>query len=673
MADPIVVTTDPARIQMKPGEQATATATIRNRSEEVEHYELRVEGVPEGWADVAPNQVSAFPLQEVRAQVRIHPPEDAQGAIYSLIVRAVSQSRPDIQATGRIELDIPIPVQPVVTPPVEQPPTSTGEPAPHPITPPVTGPGPVMASQIEVIAEPVEDSPLPPPAAQWRLRLRNAGNVLDTFSFNIAGIRPTWVSIDPTAVTLKPGEESIALLTVRPSEDTAVGIYPFTLRIFSHLNLNQRTEVQLKVEVKPSSAFALNVWPQDAEAQGMREFDVSLVSDKSSNTDVWIDLAASDPENACDYTFDPAHVLLQVRQTVVSKLRIRPRVALGPNERRLIAFTVVATPRGGPPEAARSAAARLTLIGAPPPTLDLRPRVQTGTLEAEYVLQAVNLAGVATTLVLSGEDPEEACEYIFEPPKLIIPARGQAQAKVTVRARAYAEGEGEKSHPFTIMATREGDLLPVAQTDGTFNQKRIRPVSLELIPPQQSGPRGARYSVKVSNPRTKPVQIWLDAKDEAAALAFTVKPNPINLSPGAEGIATLDVRAKDKLTPGEQRRVHQFVVAGVVDGSTVLASTTGILAQVRGAERAKVLAAFLRLGGRLLKWAIILFILAFLLVLLLAGMQVGSEGNTDLQAQVAPILSHPISKWFLGLPIAEPARALVRFFYQILFAVRRVG
>jgi hypothetical protein len=54
-------------------------------------------------------------------------------------------------------------------------------------------------------------------------------------------------------------------------------------------------------------------------------------------------------------------------------------------------------------------------------------------------------------------------------------------------------------------------------------------------------------------------------------------------------------------------------------------------------------------------------------------MQVGSEGNTDLQAQVAPILSHPISKWFLGLPIAEPARALVRFFYQILFAVRRVG
>ncbi|MER3459336.1 MAG: hypothetical protein C4309_12510, partial [Chloroflexota bacterium] len=164
-------------------------------------------------------------------------------------------------------------------------------------------------------------------------------------------------------MTLKPDEKGNALLTVRPSEDTAVGVYPFTLRVFSHLNLNQRTEIPLKVEVKPNSAFMLNVWPRDAESQGGREFDISLVSDRNSNTDVWIDLTASDPEGLCDYTFNPAQVLLQARQTVTSKLRVQPRTFPGPNERRQIAFTVTATPRDAIAEP-RSAEARLIQVGA---------------------------------------------------------------------------------------------------------------------------------------------------------------------------------------------------------------------------------------------------------------------------------------------------------------------
>ena len=667
MADPVVITTEPTRIQIKPGEQASATALIRNRSEEVEHYDLRVEGVPEGWASITPDQVSAFPLQEVRARVRIHPPQDAQGAIYTLIVRAVSQERPEVQGTGRIELDIPLPVQPVTTTPVEETRPTERKPEEERPRPEVQ---PVTASQIEVTAEPVTDTPLPPPAAQWRLLLHNAGNILDTFSFNITGIRPTWVNIDPPQVTLKPDEKGNALLTVRPSEDTAVGVYPFTLRVFSHLNLNQRTEIPLKVEVKPNSAFTLNVWPRDAESQGGREFDISLVSDRNSNTDVWIDLTASDPEGLCDYTFNPAHVLLPARQTVTSKLRVQPRTFPGPNERRQVAFTVVAKPRDAITEP-RSAEARLIQVGAPPPTLELRPRVRNATLEAEYTLLATNLAAMETTLVLSGQDPEEGCEYEFDPPKLVVPPRGQAQAKVKVHAKAYAEGEGEKPYTFTIEATREGDLVPVARTDGHFIQRRIQPVSLELIPPQQSHPRSARYSIKASNPRLQPVQIWLEAKDEADALAFSIKPNPIVLSPGAEGIATLTVRAKDKLAAGEQRRVHKFVVAGMVDASTVLASTTGTLAQVQGAGLPQIMTAFLRVGGRLLKWAIVILIVAFLIVLLLAAMDEGARGNVDLQAQVTPILRHPIARWFLGLPIAEPARALIRFIYQVLIAVRR--
>ena len=283
MPETIVVSPEPALLRLKPGEKATANVAIRNRSEEVEHYQLVVEGVPAGWAEIVPDQASAFPFQETNAHLNLHPPQGAVSATYHVLVRAVSQERAGMEGRGTVELEVPL-TAPVAPPP---PAVATTEPV-------VQASRTVAASQIQVKVEPVKEGALPPPAAQWRLLCKNAGVVLDTFSFGISGLRPNWLSIEPAEVTLKPGEEATAVLTIRPPQGTNAGVYAFVVRTFSHLNVNQRTEVPLKIEVRPSAGFRVGIFPKDAEAQGPREFKVSLTGDQASNCDLNIDLAATD-------------------------------------------------------------------------------------------------------------------------------------------------------------------------------------------------------------------------------------------------------------------------------------------------------------------------------------------------------------------------------------------
>ncbi|MGB8645336.1 MAG: hypothetical protein WCF84_08865, partial [Anaerolineae bacterium] len=99
MPDTIVLSVDPARVKVNPGEQVTASIAVRNRSEEVGEYTLRVEGAQAAWATMKPAGLSVFPMQTARAQIVIYAPPDTSSALYELIVRAVSsRSNRDCQA-----------------------------------------------------------------------------------------------------------------------------------------------------------------------------------------------------------------------------------------------------------------------------------------------------------------------------------------------------------------------------------------------------------------------------------------------------------------------------------------------------------------------------------------------------------------------------------------------
>ena len=100
MPDLIVVTLDPAHLQVQPGGKASANIIVKNRSEEVENFTLSLEGVPAAWGDIIPDQLSAFPFQEVRAQINVHPPAEIQGALYRLTICAKTQDQAGAEGRG---------------------------------------------------------------------------------------------------------------------------------------------------------------------------------------------------------------------------------------------------------------------------------------------------------------------------------------------------------------------------------------------------------------------------------------------------------------------------------------------------------------------------------------------------------------------------------------------
>jgi hypothetical protein len=101
MPDAIVVTMDPPKASVKPGQETLIGVTIHNDSDEVETYELSLEGPDDvlGWVELQPKEraVSAFLQQDGRAKVVLRLPAGAPGGPSFFSVRAVSRSSASVE------------------------------------------------------------------------------------------------------------------------------------------------------------------------------------------------------------------------------------------------------------------------------------------------------------------------------------------------------------------------------------------------------------------------------------------------------------------------------------------------------------------------------------------------------------------------------------------------
>jgi len=224
-----------------------------------------------------------------------------------------------------------------------------------------------------------------------------------------------------------------------------------------------------------------------------------------------------------------------------------------------------------------------------------------------------------------------ACDYTFLPDRRNIPANGTSSTRLHVKARAANRGTAPKQILFTLKATRQGELLSCASVQGGLNQVPGRPITVELIPPQQSQAGLAKYSVRVTNPFSGPIQVWLEAHDENDALEFKFASQSVVISPGADGLVAMTARPKDKLLATDQRRVHKFTVSALIQGTSVPTVTNGTLAQIPGYDWSGPVGKFLSFIGTILKliwkfirwlipWIIVLIVLIFLADLAIAGL-----------------------------------------------------
>jgi len=84
------------KLEVAPGESVEATVAIRNQSQVVDEFDIRIQGLDPTWWTLSTTSVSLFPGDYGEAKLTIQPPKEAEAKAgsYSFQVRAVSQASP---------------------------------------------------------------------------------------------------------------------------------------------------------------------------------------------------------------------------------------------------------------------------------------------------------------------------------------------------------------------------------------------------------------------------------------------------------------------------------------------------------------------------------------------------------------------------------------------------
>jgi hypothetical protein len=101
-------TLDMPTLSLEAGAEAAVRLTVRNDSDVVEEYALRVVGLVEPWAEVLPDRVSLYPGQDMTATVTFRPPRSpsvpAGEFIYGVHVLPTEQPADAVLPEGTVDV-----------------------------------------------------------------------------------------------------------------------------------------------------------------------------------------------------------------------------------------------------------------------------------------------------------------------------------------------------------------------------------------------------------------------------------------------------------------------------------------------------------------------------------------------------------------------------------------
>ncbi len=96
------------RFTVEPGGSATIPLTLLNQGSVVDHFSVRVEGIPAAWATVTPQKVQLLPGEQAEVSILIQPPRHpkSRAGRYPLTLRVISQDAPSQQVSAQGTLTV---------------------------------------------------------------------------------------------------------------------------------------------------------------------------------------------------------------------------------------------------------------------------------------------------------------------------------------------------------------------------------------------------------------------------------------------------------------------------------------------------------------------------------------------------------------------------------------
>ena len=442
------------------------------------------------------------------------------------------------------------------------------------------------AGQLQISADRGNVGVLPGAQERVNLVLRNTSGSALSVEISVAGPPSQWLSLTQSVLMLAPAQSVPVVLTLSPTADAPTGNYPLEITAQARDDASVKVELDLIFEIAEPGELTVEVMPTQAEAQVSTEFQIRIT--QSGATPLGVNLNASGDQAACNYTFNPATLLIPPHGSANSRLTVSARQTLSGVDTRTYPFTVSATTTEG--AAAKSQAqARFIQKQIPPLEIALTPPRQSGPGTVNYTIRLTNPSQASATMRLSASDTEGACRYQFDPVVLSVPAGGAATATLQVTPLRYHSDPGDKAHVFTVRAEPTEALQSAVQAQGTLLQTAMERPVMSVSPSSQSSSGAATFTVLISNPRPTPMQVEIQPSATDGMTELTINPTHVSVPPHGNATARLTARPTSRLLPGETRRTCAFTVQVHAADLDAPVKANGSLVQVQGMQVGRLL------------------------------------------------------------------------------------
>jgi hypothetical protein len=387
-----------------------------------------------------------------------------------------------------------------------------------------------------------------------KVTLLNEGSLVDHFRVVVEGIPEEWVSIPTQEVQLMPGGQGEIGLEINPPRNpqSLAKIYLLKIKILSQVSQDEFVEGQIELEILPYYKFTANLRPQ--KYRGLKSGIFTIEISNLGNAETTFKLDASDPEDICNFEFDPIPATIQAGSEGQISLRIDSKIPFSGDTPKNHPFVIKAYQEGAP-EITQEMHGEWERAY---PTLEMRlqpPRkrsVDSGTFQ----VLLHNLSHEELNVQLEASDLEESCNFNFDMPQPIIPAMQERSVRMMVNPDTGLTTQEAITHTFRVTANFISAPSMQQQVQGEWVQLPPN-FDISLSPNRLKSKSQAVYRLNIRNLTKSELTFRFRARDEENSCLYQFNPPELHVPGGQERICQLTIRPKYRLT-GEETKIHQF-------------------------------------------------------------------------------------------------------------------
>lgn len=186
-------------------------------------------------------------------------------------------------------------------------------------------------------------------SAACELTVRNAGRVVDEFSFEVRGDAASWIAVEPPRLSLFPGAEETVQVRFQPprSSHTSAGETPFAVIVVSKEDPEAKSVEEGTIEVAPFFDAFAELVPRTSHGRFASKHQLAI--DNRGNAKMHAQLEAYDLDELLRLKVEPIEIVADPGTATIATVRVRPKKRFLRGEPKTKPFQVVVTPEGAPP------------------------------------------------------------------------------------------------------------------------------------------------------------------------------------------------------------------------------------------------------------------------------------------------------------------------------------